>query len=134
MRDKWKILKEKISEQLLECDSDDSLKEYKICYLSVLNMMNAIDEHDEDSYFKCDGTWVRGKGKEIVITNAIVNYINQNKTSFNDMKKFPNAGEVWKIDRITSYPNVLSGEKVIELSNNDGRWMRIPFEILTKNE
>ena len=70
--------------------------------------------------------------KEIAITKDIIKYITSKKAS----KKvgfdiIPTEGSIWKVKKITSYPNVNGGFQVIELENNNGEWLRLPYSIIT---
>lgn len=66
--------------------------------------------------------------EEIVITKDILKYITSKKFSFDII---PKEGSVWKVKKITSYPNVNGGFPVIELENNDGAWLRLPYSIIS---
>ena len=66
--------------------------------------------------------------KEVVITKDILKYITSKKVGFDII---PTEGSVWKVKKITSYPNVNSGLPVIELENNDGEWLRLPYSIIS---
>ena len=64
----------------------------------------------------------------IIIDSKIIDYI---------MKKIPNTfdiipeeGSIWKIDSIVSYPNVNNGYPVVELSDNNGNWLRLPKSLI----
>lgn len=66
--------------------------------------------------------------KEIVITKDIIKYITSKKVGFDII---PTEGSIWKVKKITSYPNVNGGFPVIELENNDGVWLRLPYSIIS---
>jgi hypothetical protein len=66
--------------------------------------------------------------KEVVITKDIIKYIISKKIGFDII---PKEGSVWKVKKITSYPNVNGGLPVIELENNDGEWLRLPYSIIS---
>ena len=63
----------------------------------------------------------------IKINHAILGYINSHSHQFEN--PIPSEGEVWEIDRITSYSGVNSGSPVIEMHRGD-RWMRIPKSLV----
>ena len=64
----------------------------------------------------------------IRINSKILNYINNYIPRTFDI--IPKEGSEWKIDRITSYPNVNGGFPVVELSNESGDWLRLPKSLI----
>ena len=66
--------------------------------------------------------------KEVVITKDIIKYITSKKVGFDII---PKEGSVWNVKKITSYPNVNGGFTVIELENNNGEWLRLPYSIIS---
>ena len=64
----------------------------------------------------------------IRINSKILNYINNYIPRTFDF--IPKEGSEWKIDRITSYPNVNGGFPVVELSNESGDWLRLPKSLI----
>lgn len=66
--------------------------------------------------------------KEVVITKDIIKYITSKKIGFDII---PKEGSVWKVKKITSYPNVHGGFPVIELENDNGAWLRLPYSIIS---
>lgn len=64
----------------------------------------------------------------IKINSRILNYIKNHKPRTFDI--IPEEDSEWKIDRITSYPNVNGGFPVVELSNENGDWLRLPKNLI----
>lgn len=64
----------------------------------------------------------------IKINSKILNYIKNHTSRTFDI--IPEEGSEWKIDRITSYPNVNGGFPVVELSNENGDWLRLPKSLI----
>lgn len=61
----------------------------------------------------------------IKINSKILNYIKNH-----NFDNIPEEGSEWKIDRITSYPNVNGGFPVVELSNESGVWLTLPKSLI----
>ena len=63
----------------------------------------------------------------IRITQKVIDYINENKGNFEI--DLPVLGDLWKVDKEVTYPNVCDGKPVVEVSRED-EWMRLPKEIV----
>lgn len=64
----------------------------------------------------------------IKINFKILSYIKNHTPGTFDI--IPEGDSEWKIDRITSYPNVNGGFPVVELSNENGDWLRLPKSLI----
>jgi hypothetical protein len=70
----------------------------------------------------------------VKITEKILTYIIHANRHIDLFEMIPKLNSEWKVDKITSYPNVCNGEKVIELSNEKGEWLRLPLHIVENYE
>lgn len=70
----------------------------------------------------------------VKITENILAYIIHANRHIDRFEMIPKLNSEWKVDKITSYPNVCNGEKVIELSNEKGEWLRLPLNIVDIHE
>lgn len=61
------------------------------------------------------------------ITEATLRVINEKRIFF-EFDKLPDVGEEWEIVDIKTYPNVNSGQPVVEIKHKDGRWMRVDMK------
>ena len=69
--------------------------------------------------------------KVILITEKVLDYIKAHETEFSDLKPFPKEGEIWRVEDEVTYPTACNGEPVVEtVMVDDGRWMRIPAEVV----
>lgn len=66
----------------------------------------------------------------VKITEKILTYIRFANRHIDHFEIIPKLNSEWKVDKITSYPNVCNGEQVIELSNEKGEWLRLPLNIV----
>ena len=68
---------------------------------------------------------------EVKITQDIISYTEDANKHIRRFETIPELNSIWNVDRITSYPNVCNGEKLLELSNNKGEWLRLPLKLFT---
>lgn len=64
----------------------------------------------------------------ITIDSKIIDYIVKRIPNTFDI--IPKEGSIWKVDSIVSYPNVNNGYPVVELSDNNGNWLRLPKSLI----
>ena len=67
--------------------------------------------------------------KTIKITEKILLYIKKENKYVTYFEFIPSINSIWKVENVTSYPNVNFGEPVIEVSNAN-KWMRLPLSIV----
>ena len=64
----------------------------------------------------------------VTIDSKIIDYIVKKIPNTFDI--IPKEGSIWKVDSIVSYPNVNNGFPVVELSDNNGNWLRLPKSLI----
>ena len=64
----------------------------------------------------------------VTIDSKIIDYIVKRIPNTFDI--IPKEGSIWKVDSIVSYPNVNNGFPVVELSDDNGNWLRLPKSLI----
>ena len=65
--------------------------------------------------------------KTIKITKEIISYIENKNKYIKHFEIIPILDSEWFIKGVVAYPNVCCGNHVIELTNTNGEWLRLPL-------
>ena len=62
----------------------------------------------------------------VVLGSRVIDYIKNHK----HFDYVPEVDSKWFVDEIRVYPNVNNGYPVVELSDKDGNWLRLPKDLV----